>query len=80
VADRLRRLPGVREAWAGLTAAAEPQLAAVVATEHTPAELRAALQPVTAAWLIPKKLVVVSALPVTARGKTDVRALQGMVS
>jgi acyl-CoA synthetase (AMP-forming)/AMP-acid ligase II len=80
VADRLRRLPGVREAWAGLAAAAEPQLAAVVATEHTPAELRAALQPVTAAWLIPKKLLVVSALPVTARGKTDVRALQGMVS
>jgi len=79
VAERLKRLPGVREVWAGVTAGAEPALAAVVATERTPAELRQALAPSTAAWLIPKKLIVVVALPVTARGKADARALRGMV-
>jgi acyl-coenzyme A synthetase/AMP-(fatty) acid ligase len=79
VAERLRRLAGVREAWVGTTMAADPVLAAVVATERTPADLRAALLPVAAAWSIPKKLLVVSALPVTARGKADTRALQAMV-
>ena len=79
VADRLRRLPGVREVWVGVRGGPEPTLAAVVATERTAVELRAALLPVAAAWLIPKKLLVVPALPVTARGKTDVRALQAMV-
>ena len=79
VADRLKRLSGVREVWTGVTAGAEPVLAAVVATERTPAELRGALAPSTAAWLIPKKLLVVTALPVTARGKVDTRALQALV-
>jgi acyl-coenzyme A synthetase/AMP-(fatty) acid ligase len=78
VSDRLRRLPGVREAWAGVSAGTEPVLGAVVATERTAAELRAALRADIAAWKIPKKLVVVAALPVTARGKTDTRALQAM--
>ena len=79
VAERLRRLPAVREVWVGVTGGVAPVLAAVVATERTPVELRAALLPVAAAWSIPKKLLVVRALPVTARGKTDTRALQGMI-
>jgi acyl-CoA synthetase (AMP-forming)/AMP-acid ligase II len=78
VCDRLRRLPGVREAWAGVSAGIDPVLGAVVATERSAAELRAALLADTAAWKIPKKLMVVAALPVTARGKTDTRALQAM--
>jgi len=78
VSDRLRRLPGVREAWVGVSGGIEPVLGAVVATESTAAELRAALLADTAAWKIPKKLIVVAALPVTARGKTDSRALQAM--
>ena len=79
-AERLRRLPAVRDVWVGVTGGADPVLAAVVATERTPADLRAALLPVMAAWTIPKKLLVLAALPVTARGKTDTRALQAMVS
>lgn len=79
VAGRLQRVAGVREVWVGVSAGSEPVLAAVVATERTPLELRAALAPSTAAWLIPKKLVVVAALPVTARGKSDRRVLQAMV-
>jgi acyl-CoA synthetase (AMP-forming)/AMP-acid ligase II len=78
VSDRLRRLPGVREAWAGVSAGTDPVLGAVVATGRTVAELRAALLADTAAWKIPKKLMVVAALPVTARGKPDTRALQAM--
>lgn len=79
VAERLRRLPGVREAWVGTTAGADPVLAAVVATERTPAELRAALLPLAATWTIPRKIITVSVLPTTGRGKTDTRALQQMV-
>jgi acyl-coenzyme A synthetase/AMP-(fatty) acid ligase len=79
VSDRLRRLPGVREAWVGVSAGTDPILGAVVATGRTAAELRTALHADTAAWKIPKKLLVVSALPVTARGKVDGRALQAMV-
>jgi len=78
VADRLRRLPGVREAWAGVSAESDPVLGAVVATNRTPAELRAALLTDTAGWKIPKRLLVVAALPVTARGKIDTRTLQAM--
>jgi acyl-coenzyme A synthetase/AMP-(fatty) acid ligase len=78
VSGRLRRLPGVREAWAGVSAGIDPVLGAVVAADRTAAELRAALLADTAAWKIPKKLVVVPALPVTARGKPDTRALQAM--
>jgi len=79
VADRLRRLPGVREAWVGVSAGTEPILGAVVASDRTAVELRAALLADTAAWKIPKKLQVVATLPVTARGKTDARALRTMV-
>jgi len=76
VTDRLRRLPGVREAWAGVSAGDDPVLGAVVASDRTPAELRSALLADTAAWKIPKRLAVVAALPVTARGKPDMRALR----
>ncbi|MDI1250684.1 MAG: class I adenylate-forming enzyme family protein [Lacunisphaera sp.] len=79
VSDRLRRLPDVREVWVGVSAGADPILGAVVASGWTAAELRTALHADTAAWKIPKKILVVSALPVTARGKVDVRALQAMV-
>jgi long-chain acyl-CoA synthetase len=78
VSDRLRRLPGVRDVWVGVNAGNDPVLGAVVATGRTAAELRGALLADTAAWKIPKKLVVIAALPLTARGKTDTRALQAM--
>jgi acyl-CoA synthetase (AMP-forming)/AMP-acid ligase II len=79
VSARLRRLPGVKEVWAGVSAGAEPVLGAVVATARTAAELRADLLADTATWKIPKKLIVVAALPLTSRGKIDPRKLQEMV-
>ncbi len=78
VTAQLRRLPGVRDAWVTAVGAG-PSLAAVVAGEGSPMELRAGLLPVMASWMIPKKLVVIPALPLTARGKTDTRALRAMV-
>jgi acyl-CoA synthetase (AMP-forming)/AMP-acid ligase II len=79
VADRLRRLPGVREVWVGVSAGTEPVLGAVVATGRTGAGLRTALLTDTAAWKIPKKLATVAALPLNARGKPDARALPALV-
>ncbi len=76
VAARLRRLHGVREAWVGASPGAEPVLGAVVATDRPVIELRTELLTNSAAWKIPKRLVVVAALPLTARGKTDTRALE----
>ncbi len=79
VAERLRRLPGVQEVWTGVSGGAEPILGAVVVTGRSAAELRGALLADTAAWKIPKKLIAVAALPLTARGKPDTRALQTVV-
>ena len=78
VSGRLRQLPGVRDVWVGVSAGVDAKLIAVVAADRSVAELRADLLADTAAWKIPKRLIVVSALPVTARGKTDTRALQAM--
>ena len=80
IGGRLRRLKGVREAWVGTGGGADPVLGAVVATERSVSDLRAMLQTDTAGWKIPKRWAVVSALPVTARGKTDTRALRAMIA
>ena len=79
VAARMRRLDGGRDVWVGVSAGNDPVLGAVVATGRTVAELRSALHADTAAWKIPKRLVGVAALPVTARGKPDTRILQTLV-
>jgi len=69
----------VGEVWVGASTAADPVLGAVVASTRTAAELRAALLADTAPWKVPKKLAVVAALPLTARGKPDTRALRALV-
>lgn len=80
IGDRLRRLPGVREVWVGIGVGEGATLKAVVATERTAADLRADLLTDTAVWKIPKMLLTIRALPLTARGKTDTRALRAMGS
>ena len=79
VASRLKRLAGVRDVWVGTSPGAEPVLGAAVATDRRAIDLRGELLADTAAWKIPKKLVVMAQLPVTARGKTDAAALRTAV-
>lgn len=78
VRTQLLRLRGVRQAWVGLSAGAVPVLRAVLATERRADELRSDLLGGMAAWKVPKKLHVLPALPLTARGKIDTRALQAL--
>lgn len=80
VSDRLRQVPGVLDAWVGVSPGPNPVLGAVVATRRTPTELRTALLADTAPWKIPRKLFIVPALPLTVRGKTDTRALQARLA
>ncbi|MDP1579104.1 MAG: class I adenylate-forming enzyme family protein [Candidatus Didemnitutus sp.] len=75
VRERLCRLTGVRDAWVDFCGGAEPTLRAVLATDRRVSELRAELHADTAAWKVPKKITVMSSLPLTARGKIDTRAL-----
>jgi acyl-CoA synthetase (AMP-forming)/AMP-acid ligase II len=72
---RLRKLAGVREAWVQVGPGPNAMLGAALAADRTAAEIRAELLPTTAAWKIPKRWIVLPALPLTARGKVDTRAL-----
>ncbi len=72
----LRGVPGVREACALADPRRPDAVAAVVAGGPSAAGLRAALAGRAAAWKIPRRIVVVDEWPLTARGKTDRRALE----
>jgi acyl-coenzyme A synthetase/AMP-(fatty) acid ligase len=75
VAARLRRLPGVRDAWISVRPGADPILGAVLATDRPVADLRAALHGDTALWKTPRRWLAWPSLPLTARGKVDTRLL-----
>ena len=75
----LKRIPGVRDAFVIAHAERADALAAAVATEHSADALRATLRERLAAWKIPKKIVTLTAFPVTARGKTDTVRLRQLV-
>lgn len=79
ISTRLRGLPGVQEVWVGTGGDGAGVLGAAVVSARSPAELRAALLADSAPWKIPKKWAVLEQFPVTARGKTDVHALQAAV-
>lgn len=81
ITARLRRVSGIREVWVGASTGAEPVLGAAVAlaTERTAAEIRAELLADTAPWKVPKRWAVLPEFPLTARGKTDTRALHARV-
>jgi acyl-CoA synthetase (AMP-forming)/AMP-acid ligase II len=79
VAARLRRLGAVQDVWVGVGPGADPVLGAAVVTARPVTEIRAELQADTAPWKIPKKWTVLPALPLTARGKIDTRALRATV-
>jgi long-chain acyl-CoA synthetase len=74
-----RKLPGIREAYLTSHPAAVDELAAAVATDLSLAEVRALLRAEVAAWKSPRRLLILKDFPLTARGKTDTRALQGLL-
>jgi acyl-coenzyme A synthetase/AMP-(fatty) acid ligase len=76
----LRAVPGVRDAHAIAHPARADALAAAVAAELTPAELRRQLGARLAAWKIPERLLVLPEFPHTVRGKIDRRRLEALLS
>lgn len=79
VAERLRRVPGVQEAWVGVSEGGDSVLGAALLSILSVTQVRAALHADTPSWKIPKKWAVVATWPVTARGKTDAQALRKLV-
>jgi len=76
----LRRVPGVRDALAAPHPVRPDELAAALATDLSTDIVRVALRERLAAWKIPRRLVMLPAFPLTARGKTDTRALQRLLA
>jgi long-chain acyl-CoA synthetase len=75
----LRRVPGVRDALAAPHPARPDELAAALATDLPANVVRSALRERLAAWKIPRLIIVLPSFPLTARGKTDTRALQALL-
>ncbi|HEY0573081.1 MAG TPA: non-ribosomal peptide synthetase [Pseudonocardia sp.] len=77
----LRADPRVRAAVAVLTTGAAPGLAAAVATTGAvdPASLRASAAELVPAHMVPDRVVVLDALPLTANGKLDRDAVRELV-
>lgn len=67
----LKRLPGISEAHAAPHPEQPDALAVAVATDLTPAAVRALLAVHLAPWKVPRRLVVRPEFPLTARGKID---------
>jgi acyl-coenzyme A synthetase/AMP-(fatty) acid ligase len=76
----LRALPGIRDAYAHVSAGAAPALSAAVLTELSAAEIRRLLRPRAASWKVPSRIVTLPEFPVTSRGKTDARRLRQILS
>jgi len=80
VEHAIRQLPGVRDAMVAPHSERADALAAVVAGEVNASALRDGLRERLASWKIPRKWVVISEFPVTARGKTDTRRVREMLA
>ena len=76
----LRALPGIRDAYAHVSAGAAPALSAAVLTALSAAEIRRLLRPRAASWKVPSRIVTLPEFPVTSRGKTDARRLRQILS
>ncbi|MCF3651473.1 class I adenylate-forming enzyme family protein [Synoicihabitans lomoniglobus] len=86
VEHALRGLPGVQDAWVTPHAQRSDALAGAIAVgteaapSTSPGAIREALRARLASWKIPKKLIVLPVFPLTARGKTDSRALRARLT
>lgn len=75
----LKQMPGVRDALVTSHPARADALAAAIATDLTTDDVRAGLRERLAGWKIPKKFVILSAFPLTARGKTDTASVRQLI-
>lgn len=72
----LLAIEGVTQAYVIVHPTRADELAAAVATRESTAALRQRLAAQWPAWRIPRRLVVISEFPLTARGKVDTAALR----
>jgi acyl-CoA synthetase (AMP-forming)/AMP-acid ligase II len=75
IEQALRKLPGIRDAFAAPHPRRPDVLAAAVAGTTSADAVRAALRGRMAPWKIPRKIIVLEQFPLTARGKPDNRRL-----
>jgi long-chain acyl-CoA synthetase len=75
-----RRLPGIDDAHVIVHPQHPEHLAAALATRLSTLELRPLLRERFASWKIPRRIQTVHTFPLTARGKTDTRALVALLS
>jgi acyl-coenzyme A synthetase/AMP-(fatty) acid ligase len=75
----LQRVPGVRDALAAPHPTRPDELAAALATDLSANAVRGALRARLAPWKIPRRIIVLPSFPLTARGKTDSRALRALL-
>jgi acyl-coenzyme A synthetase/AMP-(fatty) acid ligase len=71
----IRQMPSVRDAFVAVQPGQPDRLAAAVATSLAAAALRVAMREKLSPWKCPRRVVVLPAFPLTARGKTDRRRL-----
>jgi len=76
----LKSLSGVREALVAAHPGRADALAAVVAGDVSGNEVRLALRERLASWKIPKRITVLVAFPLTARGKVDAGRLRELLA
>jgi acyl-coenzyme A synthetase/AMP-(fatty) acid ligase len=74
VREKIRRIPGVRDAYVTavpLTGARQAEIATLVASDLSPRELRAAIRSMDEHYGRPRRIRVVKAIPVLPNGKID---------
>jgi acyl-CoA synthetase (AMP-forming)/AMP-acid ligase II len=79
IEQALKRLTGVADAFVTSHAERADALAAAVVTERATEEIRQDLRAKLAPWKLPKKILPLTAFPLTSRGKTDTRQLRSML-
>jgi acyl-coenzyme A synthetase/AMP-(fatty) acid ligase len=79
IEQALKRVAGVTDAFVISHAERADALAAAVVTERPAEEIRQNLREKLAPWKLPKKLLTLSAFPLTNRGKTDTRQLRTLL-
>jgi Acyl-CoA synthetases (AMP-forming)/AMP-acid ligases II len=72
----LKKLPGIRDAYASAHPDRADELAAALATDLSAIDVRALLHRALAPWKVPKRLVLMKEFPLTPRGKNDTKALR----